>query len=390
VINEFVAGLLQGYLPDWAIAFVTSALGAAGITAFVVTSDVLAVWIERKLIGRFQVRYGPNRVGPFGLLQPVADAVKILGKEAVTPFGVDRWVYWAAPTIAFLPGLLTFAVVPFAPGAVLADLDVGLLYVMAVGALGVVPIFMAGWASNNKYSLLGAMRAVAQTVSYEIPLVLSIIGLVLFANSLRLSDIVAYQLEHGWFIFLQPLAFIIFFIAGSAELNRTPTDIMEGESEIVGGYHTEYSGFKFSLFYVSEYTHIFGVSALIVSLFLGGWGTGPVLDVVPGIVWFVIKVYLMFCVFVWVRGTLPRLRIDQLMDFAWKFLIPLTLVNIGIAGVEVYLELPSLVVFVVNTLFAGVLIVGWTELLRGLGGRARGATRAGISGAIAHGSTGSP
>lgn len=369
MVNDFLIGLLQGQIPDWVLVLVTSILGAAGITAFVVTSDLLAVWIERKLIGRFQVRYGPNRAGPFGLLQPIADAIKILGKEAITPFGVDRWVYWAAPTIAFLPGLLTFAVIPFAPGAVLADLDVGLLYVMAVGALGVVPIFMAGWASNNKYSLLGAMRAVAQTVSYEIPLVLSVIGLVLFANSLRLSEIVAHQLENGWFLFLQPLAFVIFFIAGSAEVNRTPTDIMEGESEIIGGYHTEYSGFKFSLFYVSEYTHIFGVSALITTLFLGGWGTGPVLDMVPAVVWFVLKVYLVFCVFVWTRGTLPRLRIDQLMDFAWKFLIPLTLVNIGIAGVEVYLGLPGVVVFLVNVLFAGVLVVGWTQVLGGIARR---------------------
>jgi len=345
------------------VVFLTAALGATGITAFVVTSDVLAVWIERKLIGRFQLRYGPNRVGPFGLLQPVADAIKILGKEAITPFGVDRWVYWAAPTIAFLPGLLTFAVIPFAPGAVLADLDIGLLYVMAVGALGVVPIFMAGWASNNKYSLLGAMRAVAQTVSYEIPLVLSVIGLILFANTLRLSEIVEYQLTNGWFLFLQPLAFIIFFIAGSAELNRTPTDIMEGESEIVGGYHTEYSGFKFSLFYVSEYTHLFAFSGLVTTLFLGGWGTGLVLDIIPAVIWFVIKVYLVFCVFVWIRGTLPRLRIDQLMDFAWKFLIPLTLVNIGVSAVEVYLGLPGLAVFLINVLLAGVFVVAWAQLL---------------------------
>ena len=363
VVNDFVAGLIAGQVPDWVVVFLTAALGATGITAFVVTSDVLAVWIERKLIGRFQLRYGPNRVGPFGLLQPVADAIKILGKEAITPFGVDRWVYWAAPTIAFLPGLLTFAVIPFAPGAVLADLDIGLLYVMAVGALGVVPIFMAGWASNNKYSLLGAMRAVAQTVSYEIPLVLSVIGLILFANTLRLSEIVEYQLTNGWFLFLQPLAFIIFFIAGSAELNRTPTDIMEGESEIVGGYHTEYSGFKFSLFYVSEYTHLFAFSGLVTTLFLGGWGTGLVLDIIPAVIWFVIKVYLVFCVFVWIRGTLPRLRIDQLMDFAWKFLIPLTLVNIGVSAVEVYLGLPGLAVFLINVLLAGVFVVAWAQLL---------------------------
>ena len=363
MINQAIIEALRGSAPDWIITLTTATLGATGILLFVITSDLAAVWIERKLLGRFQVRYGPNRAGPRGLLQPVADAIKVIGKEAVTPFDVDRWVYWAAPIAAFLPALLTYAVFPFAPGAALADLDTGLLYVIAIGALGVVPVFMAGWSSNNKYSLLGAMRAVSQTVSYEIPLVLSVVGLLLFANSLRLTDIVRYQIENGWFLLLQPLGCLIFFIAGSAELNRTPTDTMEGESEIVGGYHTEYSGFKFSMFYVAEYTHLFAVSALVATLFLGGWGTGPLLDLVPAIVWFVIKTYFVFCVFIWTRATLPRMRIDQLMDFAWKFLIPLCLLNTGFAAVEVYLGLPSLAVIVLNVLLAGALIVGWTQLL---------------------------
>ncbi len=372
MINDWIAGLLRSFgAVDWIVVLVTSIVSVVALLGFVVLSVLFATWIERKLIGRFQIRYGPNRAGKFGLLQPVADAIKVMGKEAITPFDVDKLVFWAAPIVAFLPGMLTWAVVPFAPGAALADLDTGILFVMAIGALGVVPVFMAGWASNNKYSLLGAMRAVAQTVSYEIPLVLSLVGLILFANSLRLSDLVAFQHSSGWFLFLQPLAFVCFFIAASAELNRTPTDIMEGESEIVGGYHTEYSGFKFSLFYVAEYTHLFAVSALVTTLFLGGWGIVSGLEFVPGVVWFilfVVKVNLVFCVFVWTRATLPRLRVDQLMDFAWKFLIPLTLINIGVAAVEVFLALPGVLVFLVNVVLAGILIAGWTQVLGKISG----------------------
>lgn len=363
MVNQLIIDLMRGLLPDWLLILVTSVVGAVGLLAFVILSDLAAVWIERKLIGRFQIRSGPNRAGPEGLLQPIADAIKVLGKEAITPFGVDKLVYWAAPVVAFGPALLTFAVIPFAPGAVLLDIDIGLLYVIAVGALGVIPVFMAGWASNNKYSLLGAMRAVAQTISYEIPLVLSLMGIVLMAGTLHMSSIVEYQTQNGWFLFLQPLALVIFIIAGSAELNRTPMDIMEGESEIVAGYHTEYSGFKFSLFYVSEYTHLFGISALITTLFLGGWGTGLFLDAVPAVVWFVVKLYLVFCLFVWTRATLPRLRIDQLMGLAWKFLIPLTLFNIFLTAVEVYLALPTLAVFLINLVLAGALITLWAQVV---------------------------
>lgn len=365
MVNQWVATLLAGRVPDWFVALITSTLGAVGILGFVLASNVLGVWMERKVLGRFQIRYGPNRVGPVGLLQTLADAIKVLGKEAITPFGVDRWVYWLAPGVAFLPALLTFAVVPFAPGAALADLDIGLLFVSAVGALGVVPIFMAGWSSNNKYSLIGAMRSIAQTVSYEIPLVLSLVGLVLLGGSLRLSALVEYQLQHGWFLLTQPLAFLIFFIAGSAELNRTPTDIMEGESELVAGYHTEYSGFKFSLFYVAEYTHLFAAAAIITVLFLGGWGTGPVLNLAPAVVWFVAKVYLVVFVFMWVRSTLPRLRIDQLMGFCWKFLIPLALLNIFFTALWVYAALSGPVIAVLNLLLAVALVVLWTQLLAG-------------------------
>ena len=369
MINQFIIDTFAGVLPEWLIALMTGVTGAVGVLLFALSCALAAIWIERKLIGRMQIRYGPNRVGPKGLLQPIADAIKVIGKEAITPFGVDKVVYAAAPLVIFIPALLTFAVVPFAPGAALLNVDIGVLFVVAVGALGVMPIFMAGWASNNKYSLMGAMRAIAQTVSYEIPLVLSLVGLVLMAGSFKMEDLVLYQIENGWFLLLQPLAALIFFIAASAELNRTPTDIMEGESELAAGYHTEYSGFKFSLFYATEYTHVFAVSALISTLFLGGWGTGPVLDQVPAIIWFIAKTYLLFCVFVWTRATLPRLRIDQLMAFAWKFLLPLSLVNIMLVAVLVELNLPGIVVFAVNAVLAVVLIKGWAGLLS-----ARGAT----------------
>mgnify|MGYP003350074956 CR=1 FL=1 len=229
--------------------------------------------------------------------------------------------------MVFIPALLTFGFIPFAPGAAVLNVDIGLLAIVAVGALGVVPIFMAGWASNNKYSLLGAMRSIAQTVSYEIPLVLSLVGIVLAAGSLKMEDIVVYQIQSGWFLFLQPLSAVVFFIAASAELNRTPTDIMEGESELAAGYHTEYSGFKFSLFYATEYTHTFAVSALISTLFLGGWASpidAPVFNWIPGFFWLLIKVFLLLSVFIWLRASFPRYRYDQIMRLGWKIFIPLT------------------------------------------------------------------
>lgn len=365
MINQFVIDTFRGTLPDWLIVAITALLGTVGILGFALFSALAAIWIERKLIARMQIRYGPNRVGPKGLIQPIADALKVIGKEAITPFGVDRVVYAAAPLVVFLPALLTFSVVPFAPGAALLNVDIGVILVIGVGALGVVPTFMAGWSSNNKYSLIGAMRSIAQTISYEIPLVLSLVGLVVMAGSLKVEDLVVYQIFGGWFIFLQPLAAVVFFIAASAELNRTPTDIMEGESELAAGYHTEYSGFKFSLFYATEYTHTFAVSALITTLFLGGWGTGPGLNLVPAIIWFFIKTYLIFCVFVWTRATLPRLRIDQLMDFAWKFLLPLSLANIMIVAVEVAYGLPGIAIAVVNILLALVLLTLWARFLAG-------------------------
>ncbi len=362
-MQELILSMLVGRAPDWVVVFVTSLLGVVAIFTFVIFSNLAAVWIERRLLGRFQIRSGPNRTGPEGLLQPLADALKVVGKEAIMPFAVDKWVYLAAPAAVFAPAILSFAVIPYAPGLTLLNIDVGILFLGAVGSVGVVPIFMAGWSSNNKYSLLGAMRAIAVTVSYEIPLILSLIGILVLGATLHLETLGEYQIEHGWFLFLQPLAFIIFFIAGSAELNRTPTDIMEGESELTAGFHTEYSGFKFTLFYLAEYTHVLAFSAVIVTLFMGGWGSGPGLDLIPPALWFAAKMYLIFCVFVWTRATLPRMRIDQLMGFAWKFLIPLTLMNILITAIEVYVGLASIPIFLINTVLAAVLVVLWTRVV---------------------------
>ena len=242
------------------------------ILVFVLLMAMVFIWFERRGIGRFQVRLGPNRVGPFGILQPVADVIKVLTKEDITPAKGDKWVHWLAPVIAFVPALMIFAVVPFQDGALLADLNIGILYVVAISSVSIVGIFMAGWASNNKFSLLGAMRDVAQAVSYEIPLGLAIVSVVLITGSLSMNSIV--EVQSIPFILLQPLGFLIYFVAALAEINRTPFDLLEAESEIVAGYHTEYSGMKFALFYLVEYAEALAISAIITTLFLAGW-KGP-------------------------------------------------------------------------------------------------------------------
>ncbi len=362
-IDDAIVSALQGAMPDWTLTMVAGLIGIIGLLLFLVPSQLATIWVERRLIGRFQVRFGPNRVGPFGLLQPIADAVKILGKESITPAGSDKWIFWLAPIVTFIPALLVFAVIPFGPDLVLANLNIGILYLISISSLSVIPVFMAGWSSNNKYALLGAMRSVAQMVSYEIPLVLSVVSVILMTGSLRLTDMVEYQNNNLWLFLLQPLALVIFFISASAELNRTPMDIVEGESEIIAGYHTEYSSFKFSMFYVAEYTNVLAVSAILSSVFFGGWLSAPVLNVLPAWFWFIAKIYFFFCIFVWTRATLPRLRIDQLMGLAWKFLLPLALINILVTGVEVYLGLHPLITMAINITLAVALIAGWSELI---------------------------
>ncbi len=330
------------------------------IIAFVLTLVMGFIWIERRGMARMQARLGPNRAGPFGLLQPVADAIKVLIKEDIIPAKADKIVHWLAPVVAFVPVLMIFAVVPFQDGALLADLNIGILYIVAISSVSTVGVFMAGWGSNSKYSLLGAMRNVAAVVSYEIPLMLSVISVVLIAGSLSMNQIVMAQTIP--FILLQPLGFLLFFIAGCAEINRSPFDLMEADSELVAGFHTEYSGMKFALFYLVEYAEALAISAIITTLFLGGW-RGPVL---PPWLWFVLKVIIVFFVMVWTRTTLPRVRIDQLMALAWKFLFPLALINLIITGIQVLAwpeALPG-VMILVNIAIMVILVLLWSRFFK--------------------------
>ncbi|MCL0057855.1 NADH-quinone oxidoreductase subunit NuoH [Dehalococcoidales bacterium] len=335
------------------------------ILLFVMGLVLAFIYVERRGLGRLQIRLGPNRAGPFGILQPIADAIKVLLKEDIVPAKGDRWVHWLAPVVAFVPVLMIFAVIPFQERAVLADLNIGILYVVAVSSVGVVGVFMAGWGSNNKYSLIGAMRSVAQLVSYEIPLVLSIIGVVLLAGSLSLNEIVNAQSIP--FILLQPLGFLIFFLASIAEINRTPFDLIEADSELTTGYNVEYSGMKFGMLFLAEYAHALALSALITILFLGGW-SGPLL---PPFLWFLIKVFAVFFLIIWLRGTLPRLRIDQVMGFAWKCLLPLALLNLLITGIQVLVwpeVLPWSIMFL-NIAIMAILVLLWSKFFRLGGGR---------------------
>jgi NADH-quinone oxidoreductase subunit H len=297
--------------------------------------------MERKVLGHMQVRFGPNRAGPFGLLQPVADGIKLFFKEdIIVPFA-NRIIYILAPAIIVITALVSFAVIPFGDSIkimgqsidlVVADVNVGLLYLFAVSSLGVYGVVMGGWASNNKYSLLGSIRSSAQMISYELSLGLSIAGVLMIVGSLSLNQIVEAQ-SRVWFILYQPLGFIIFLISAVAECSRTPFDLTECENELVAGYQTEYSSMKFGLYYLGEYAHILVVSSLAVSLFFGGW-QGPFL---PPILWFLIKVFVFIFFFIWIRATFPRFRYDQLMKFGWKVLFPLALVNILLTAVGLIL-----------------------------------------------------
>lgn len=343
------------------------AVFSVGILAFVITMVMGFIYFERRGIARFQVRQGPNRTGPMGMLQPVADAIKILIKEDIIPARGDKIIFWLAPLVTFVPVLMIFAVVPFQSGApaLLADLNIGILYVVAVSSIVSVGVFMAGWSSNNKYSLLGAMRDVAQLVSYEIPLALSIMGVVLITGSLSLTDIV--EAQSIPFILLQPLGFFIFFVAALAEVNRTPFDLLEADSEIVAGFNIEYSGMKFALFYLAEYCETVVLSAIAVILFFSGW-KGPLL---PPFLWFVIKIFAVFFVIIWIRSTIPRFRIDQVMGFAWKFLLPLALINLVITGIQVLIWQEALPWFVIimNIAIMAILILVWSRFFKLGGGR---------------------
>jgi NADH-quinone oxidoreductase subunit H len=318
-----------------------AAIKSVVIIGFLLTGFAYMTLFERKVAGRIQVRYGPNRVGPFGLLQPLADGIKLFFKEDVRPTGADPLVYLAAPAISTLVALAAFAVIPVGPSISLfgrpvslqlADVDIGILYVLAVGSLGVYGIALAGWSSNNKYSLLGGIRASAQMISYELSLGLSLMGVVMITGSLSLSAIVEAQSRY-WFILLQPLGFILYVISGIAETNRAPFDLPEAETELVAGYHTEYSGMKFALFFMAEYINMITVSSVATTMYLGGYH-GP-FNILDGPWWFLLKILLLLFLYVWLRATLPRLRYDRLMNFGWKVLLPLGLANIVLTAVGI-------------------------------------------------------
>jgi NADH-quinone oxidoreductase subunit H len=307
------------------------------IKAFLIVNIVLgafaySTWLERKLLGRMQLRYGPNRAGPFGLLQPIADLVKLIRKESFFPTHAVELLYFAAPVVAGMTALAAFSVIPF--GGVwhwgpydvsgrVVDVSIGLLLLFALGAVGIYAFLVGGWSSDSKFSLLGSMRTAAQLVSYEVSLALSVLGVVLMAQSLSLVEIVERQQDTIWYAGPQLVGLLTFFVAGVAETNRPPFDLPEAETELVAGYHTEYSGMRFGLFSMAEYINMITLSGLAVTLFFGGWG-GPVL---PGPVWFLVKLALVVFVFMWLRATLPRLRYDQLMQFGWKVLLPLATAN---------------------------------------------------------------
>jgi len=315
----------------------------------VLVAVTFMVLLERKVIAWVQVRLGPMRVGPYGVLQPIADVVKLMTKEDITPVRADRWVFTAAPMVALIPALIVFAVIPFGPEVTLfgrqvtlylTDLNVGLLYIVSVASIGVYGIILAGWASNSKYPLLASLRASAQLISYEVAVTMTLVSLIVTAGTMSMVGIVQAQYNHGvWYLFSQPLAFFIFFVGGLAETNRAPFDLPEAEQELTGGFHTEYSGMRFALFFLAEYANMIVVSSVATTLFLGGW-LRPFpnvewlgfLDIVPAWAWFILKTFIWLYVFLWVRATLPRYRYDQLMRLGWKVLIPLAIANVVVTA----------------------------------------------------------
>jgi len=322
-----------GFLPPWAVTLVSIAVSIGAIAALGPLTMMYLTLIERKVLARMQNRIGPNRVGPWGVLQPVADGVKMFTKEDIVPKNADRAVHLLAPCLIMVPAFLIFAVIPYGKNMIPVDLSVGVLYFLAVSSTTTIAIFSAAWSSRNKYSLLGGMRAVAQMISYEIPMVLSVVPVLLISQSLSTGAIVTAQGSFGgwgWFVFTPWgfAAFLIFFLCAVAECNRSPFDLPEAESEIIAGFHTEYSGMKFALFYMAEFMNTFTLCALAATLFLGGW-QGPLL---PSWAWFFLKTYALIFIMLWFRGTLPRFRVDHMMNLAWKFLLPLSLINILVTG----------------------------------------------------------
>jgi NADH-quinone oxidoreductase subunit H len=365
---------LVGHAPVSLRSFLSSVLSVVAILTVFALLFAITTVLERKGLGRIQNRYGPNRVGPFGFLQPIADGIKSLTKEDVVPRAADKVVHFLAPVVLVLAAFSLYAVLPIGRNMVLANLDAGVLFFFAVSSVMELTIFMAGWSSSNKYSLLGAMRAIAQMISYEVPLILASVTVIMAAGSLSTVAIVEKQAGYSgilphWFVFTPWgfAGFVLFMIAATAESNRSPFDLPEGESEIIAGYYTEYSGFKFALFFLGEYLGMFAISGLGITLFLGGWAAPfSFLTWVPSYLWFFAKLLTLIFIFIWVRGTLPRLRMDQLMNFAWRFMLPMALLNLVTAGVWRFLPegvlrwlVCSLLVVVPYVLLGRGLTQGW-------------------------------
>lgn len=339
----FVLGMqwLLNYVPAGARSLVSAIVCVVAVVIVFPLLFAITTWLERKGLGRIQNRFGPNRVGPWGLLQPIADAIKSLTKEDIVPIQADHVVHFLAPVLLVAAAFLAYAVLPVGRNMVLVNLDAGVLFFFAVGSTMELAVFMAGWSSRSKYSLLGAMRAVAQMISYEVPMVLASVVVIMQAGSLSTASIVDRQAGYTgiwphWFVFTPwgIVGFTLFMIAATAESNRSPFDLPEGESEIIAGYYIEYSGFKFALFFLGEYLGMFATSGMAITLFLGGWSAPfSFLAWIPSYVWFFAKLVTLICGFIWIRGTLPRLRMDQLMNLAWEFILPMALINMLVAGV---------------------------------------------------------
>jgi NADH-quinone oxidoreductase subunit H len=344
------------------VTLILSVISVVVVATFVLILDIFLVWLERKVVARFQDRLGPNRVGPFGLIQPIADVIKLLIKEDITPLGADKLIYNLSPIIALASVLLLWAVIPFTPTFIGSDINVGVLYIVAIGAISTLGIIMAGWASNNKYALLGAFRTVAQIVSYEVPMVIILLVPVILARSMGINQIVAAQ--SVWYVVIAPLAALIFIITSIAEIGRTPFDLLEAESEIVAGFHIEYTGMKFGLFYAGELLHALTISAIFASLFLGGW-RGPYVDQVPilGVLYLFIKAFILYYVIMWIKYTLPRIRIDHMLNFNWKFLTPLSLVLVMTTAIMDRLLANSTPQVYIIAMIIVNLVIGWITLV---------------------------
>lgn len=370
---NLIENWLRGLLLSWGAAeslavFILQVLGSVLVVIICFVIVIALIWVERKLAGRIQDRFGPNRAGPYGIFQSFADIIKIFTKEYITPEGAEKGLFNIAPVLAMGSVLAIWAVFPIAINVIGADVNVGVLYIMAVGAFGILAILMAGWSSNNRYALLGASRSVAMLISYEIPMIVSLLVPVLLTHSMRLSTIIEAQ-QPWWFLFVAPTAALIFLISSMAEIGKAPFDLLEAESELVAGYHTEYSGMKFGMFYVAEFLHQYTVGAMITIFFLGGW-TGPMAAQWPilGVVYFYGKSFFVYLMISWIRLSLPRIRIDDMLNLNWKFLVPVSFINLVAIAIadRVMLDLGLaqwiyvLVMFLLNIfiLLAALLISG--------------------------------